>query len=587
MKQKIKLLDNFSQLNEEYYDFFSFDNDDSGDDAVEAVNVDEIVSSSNSEAHEDEKQTISNNGLGADKDATKETENTLLSADPVRFYMREMGSVNLLTKEDEVRIGKKMESIEIQIKQELSKYIVSHSYLKDTIVGIQNETVVPEDIFRFYSDKNAKGSQESIDQFWIKTKLENNIEATPSNTKNKEVFETLKDNSLEDKFENYLTLMSSYSNQDNAQFEVLKDYFINFNFTPKYLKSLGQNLDTYEKSFNYIKTQFSLGLKKQNIKYDEIENFFAEFLYAIECKKYDYHDLRVVVRSSITQSKMDDMYVKCTELENVIGLPLSVFAARKKALNLLQRGLWRQKNHLVEANLRLVISIAKNYTYRGLPFLDLIQEGNIGLMRAADKFEYQRGFKFSTYATWWIRQAISRAISDQARTIRLPVHMSERQSKLKKITRKIYQKFGREPSMEELMTAMNMSEDKVKEIVDLVNDPVSIDMPIGEKENSTLSDLIKDNDTISPFEGSKEKELVNLVINKLDCLKPREQKVLRLRFGIGLSDQLTLEEIGKQFNITRERIRQIEAVALRKLREMDEFKNDEEQQLIDKIELNK
>ena len=257
---------------------------------------------------------------------------------------------------------------------------------------------------------------------------------------------------------------------------------------------------------------------------------------------------------------------KLIELEQEAGIPISVIKEINRRMSIGEAKARRAKKEMVEANLRLVISIAKKYTNRGLQFLDLIQEGNIGLMKAVDKFEYRRGYKFSTYATWWIRQAITRSIADQARTIRIPVHMIETINKLNRVSRQMLQEMGREATPEELGDRMEMSEDKIRKVLKIAKEPISMETPIGDDEDSHLGDFIEDGSIPSPVDSATTGGLGDTVRNVLSGLTPREAKVLRMRFGIDMNTDHTLEEVGKQFDVTRERIRQIEAKALRKLR---------------------
>ena len=257
---------------------------------------------------------------------------------------------------------------------------------------------------------------------------------------------------------------------------------------------------------------------------------------------------------------------KLAKLEKIIGLEIPRIKDINRRMSIGEAKIRRAKKDMVEANLRLVISIAKKYTNRGLQFLDLIQEGNIGLMKAVDKFEYRRGYKFSTYATWWIRQAITRSIADQARTIRIPVHMIETINKLNRVSRQMVQEMGREPTPEELGERMELPEDKIRRVLKIAKEPISTETPIGDEEDTTLGDFIEDTAIASPDEAATEDNLTEATDDILGSLTAREAKVLRMRFGIGMNTDHTLEEVGKQFDVTRERIRQIEAKALRKLR---------------------
>jgi len=263
---------------------------------------------------------------------------------------------------------------------------------------------------------------------------------------------------------------------------------------------------------------------------------------------------------------VQELQQKLTDIQNKAVVPLDDLKDINKKMNEGEKASRDAKKEMIEANLRLVISIAKKYTNRGLQFLDLIQEGNIGLMKAVDKFEYRRGYKFSTYATWWIRQAITRSIADQARTIRIPVHMIETINKLNRISRQMLQEMGREPTPDELAVRMEMPEDKVRKVLKIAKEPISMETPIGDDEDSHLGDFIEDTSVTSPIDQATMESLKETTHSVLSQLTPREAKVLRMRFGIDMNTDHTLEEVGKQFDVTRERIRQIEAKALRKLR---------------------
>jgi len=286
------------------------------------------------------------------------------------------------------------------------------------------------------------------------------------------------------------------------------------------------------------------------------ENLYKNLLKAAKKKEEIEFNEALVIMSQ----------AKLRRIVDALGIPIEEIKDINRRMSIGEAKARRAKKEMVEANLRLVISIAKKYTNRGLQFLDLIQEGNIGLMKAVDKFEYRRGYKFSTYATWWIRQAITRSIADQARTIRIPVHMIETINKLNRISRQILQEKGREALPEELAEKMEMPEDKVRKVLKIAKEPISMETPIGDDEDSNLGDFIEDKNVEAPMDAATTSGLLNATTDILESLTPREAKVLRMRFGIGMNTDHTLEEVGKQFDVTRERIRQIEAKALRKLR---------------------
>ena len=556
MKSKIDLLNNFDRHKEDFYELNSYENESSDEE-----NVEESKKVGN-------KETINNNSDL--KNPINEDAN-----DPTRRYMREMGAISLIKKEDEVRIGQKMEALESEIKQALANLSISHHYLKNTINELNNGKTPIENFFRFSSEKNSRGSNRSIDTFWLKNKQDNDIEDDYQADTNQEKFKSLKDELLEEKLRRFLFLMTDSKTQEanNSIIDANRaQLFAEFNFTPKYLRLLCTNMDSYSEEMNSFKREFFTLLEKSGMSFKQTDLLFNKFLLAADNNQFEQFISYLHDENAFDTQKLASWFGSARQLKLRLGNPLLEFFHIHRRLKVLDKSLNRQKNILVEANLRLVISIAKNYTYRGLNFLDLVQEGNIGLMRAADKYEYQRGFKFSTYATWWIRQSISRSLSDQARTIRLPVHMAERSGKQKRISRKFYQIHGREPSVEELAAEMQLPIEKIVEVNELVSDPISIDTPIGENEGSTLSDLLDDASAVSPSEDASEKEIMKIIDSMLDNLSAREQTVLRLRFGIGVSGESTLDQIAQQFNITRERIRQIESAALRKLRELKENK---------------
>lgn len=549
---KSKYLGYLEQINNIDYDIYSTENS-ANNDHTETTNL----------------ESIENNETGV----TEKSSDT--NTDPIKNYLRDMGSVDILTKEDEVKIGKEIESIEKNIKIELAKLFISHSHLNHTIQNIFDNKTQIQDIFRYAADSPTPTNRETVDGFWHRNKHENLDEYNSKVEAHKETLKSLKDEKLNDKLAEYLSHFTEISNETTSKFAThpieLDNLFINLNFTPKYIKTICDFTKEYYDKYNTIQTEFFKLARNKHTTETNQEELFDKFLCATEANEIDQLLITYAAQFQKKQYRIEYLSHQTSILRNEIGCSLQKFYDIEKKLLYLTTRLNKKKNFLVEANLRLVVSIAKKYTHRGLKFLDLIQEGNLGLMRAADKFEYQRGFKFSTYATWWIRQAISRAISDQSRTIRLPAHMSERQGKLNRNVRQFYQKHGRNPNTRELATILGVNEEKVKETISVIDDPISSDIAIGKNESSTITELLSDPDARLPMDDTFTEEVSIHIKEKLAYLTPREQKVIKLRFGIGIAYTLTLEQIGQQFNVTRERIRQIETAALNKLREIEEL----------------
>ncbi len=480
--------------------------------------------------------------------------------DPVKLYLKKMGSVSLLTREGEVEIAKRIEEGELEILRALlasrlgtmaivelgERLETAKTKVKDVIRGVEDE-VSPEDE-KEYLDKVIKAVSKVKSLLAYQEKMDSKLvgpEARKTAAKEKETIRTeikKRERQVENAFES-IAFNRKTINVLSAQ---IKDYWT---------RGRNENEDR-NKIYQY------LGVKNGDEFAKVAEEAKTPAKVAEICKKYDLPEAKL--QQLISQE--DEAVKKLMRLESESGVTVDELKRINESLMIGERRADVAKSELVEANLRLVVSIAKKYTNRGLQFLDLIQEGNIGLMKAVDKFEYRRGYKFSTYATWWIRQAITRAIADQARTIRIPVHMIETINKLVRTSRMLMQQLGREPQPEEIAVKMEMPVDKVRKVLKIAKEPISLETPIGEEEDSSLGDFIEDKNIINPSEAVISLNLSEQTRKVLSTLTPREEKVLRMRFGIGEKSDHTLEEVGQDFFVTRERIRQIEAKALRKLR---------------------
>ncbi len=489
------------------------------------------------------------------------------TTDPVRMYMREMGTVELLTREGEIVIAKRIEEGIRELMAALAHYPGVVRKLCDDYDLVAKEERKLSDILIGYLDPadHVPSAQEIAEQNAAAAEDEGESESGPDPVEAKKRFTSLKRQCT--KTEKAIESHGRDNPKALSEMEKLGELFKFFKLTPRTFDPL---IEEPRLALQGIREQER---EIMRIAVRECRMDRKEFIKSFQGSESDLRWLsrqsrRKDVGARLTDFKDDIQRLqrRISEVEELTGLSVAEIKEVNRRMSMGEARARRAKKEMVEANLRLVISIAKKYTNRGLQFLDLIQEGNIGLMKAVDKFEYRRGYKFSTYATWWIRQAITRSIADQARTIRIPVHMIETINKLNRISRQMLQEMGREPTPEELGERMDMPEDKVRKVLKIAKEPISMETPIGDDEDSHLGDFIEDTTIASPVDSATEEGLTEATKDVLAGLTAREAKVLRMRFGIDMNTDHTLEEVGKQFDVTRERIRQIEAKALRKLR---------------------
>ena len=504
------------------------------------------------------------------------------TTDPVRMYMREMGTVELLTREGEIRIAKRIEEGLEAVKIALGSYPGTYDLLLrhyetvkagqmrlvDVIVGFVDPNA-PDEIAQPQNPKMMALEREEAANDDDETEADEDEEVIDTGPDPEEAAKRF--SSIAKGHHQFLNALDKLGAKDPKTLKIRKKIcgeLMELKLSPKMFDQLIDNLRQHVTEVRLLEKEIMfLCIKQAGMPRKDFISTFPKN--ETSTRWLDKH-IKAKKRYSAPLAKFKDEVErrqnKLKDLEGLFHVLISEIKEINREVSIGEAKARRAKKEMVEANLRLVISIAKKYTNRGLQFLDLIQEGNIGLMKAVDKFEYRRGYKFSTYATWWIRQAITRSIADQARTIRIPVHMIETINKLNRISRQMLQEMGREPTPEELAVRMEMPEDKVRKVLKIAKEPISMETPIGDDEDSHLGDFIEDTSVSSPIDSATTESLRETTHSVLAQLTPREAKVLRMRFGIDMNTDHTLEEVGKQFDVTRERIRQIEAKALRKLR---------------------
>ena len=584
-QSQLKLL--IAKGKEQGYLTYAEVNDHLPNDIVDPEQIEDIVAMINDmgiTVHESapDTETILETNATVDEDAAEEAAAALASVDsefgrttdPVRMYMREMGAVELLTRAGEIEIAKRIEDGLNQMLSSLAMYPNTVADLLAMYDLVDAGEMKLTDLIAGFIDPNAPDEIPSPAEVAASSNAsdddddssEAEVDTGPDPEEARQRFENIR------KIHKKLVVATKKHGHRDKKCDKLRDELIGqimeIKLTPRTVDQLVNDMrNLVERIRQHEKIIMKICVEEAHMPRRDFITSFPEN--EADLNWLQKHIDEGAKYSAVLEQHKDEILraqQKLVQLEEESGISISDIKDINRKMSIGEAKARRAKKEMVEANLRLVISIAKKYTNRGLQFLDLIQEGNIGLMKAVDKFEYRRGYKFSTYATWWIRQAITRSIADQARTIRIPVHMIETINKLNRISRQMLQEMGREPTPEELAERMEMPEDKVRKVLKIAKEPISMETPIGDDEDSHLGDFIEDGNVLSPIESATSEGLREATQDVLEGLTAREAKVLRMRFGIDMNTDHTLEEVGKQFDVTRERIRQIEAKALRKLR---------------------